>query len=61
VVETNIHYPTDFNLMGHGVRVLTRAMNKITKIAGEVGTKIAQLAVGALNEAAAKAKGVKRV
>src|SRR5213079_3676208 len=40
VVETNIHYPTDSTLMGDGVRVLTRAMKKITKIAGEVGTKL---------------------
>jgi IS5 family transposase len=31
VVETNIHYPTDSSLMGDGVRVLTRAMKKITK------------------------------
>ena len=40
VVETNIHYPTDSSLMGDGVRVLTRAMKKITKIAGEVGTQL---------------------
>jgi transposase, IS5 family len=40
VVETNIHYPTDSSLMGDGVRVLTRAMKKITAIAGEVGTKL---------------------
>src|SRR6516162_6490433 len=40
VVETNIHYPTDSSLMGDGVRVLTRAMKKITKIAGEVGAKL---------------------
>src|SRR5215470_12842462 len=40
VVETNIHYPTDSSLTGDGVRVLTRAMKKITKIAGEVGTKL---------------------
>src|SRR6201989_96353 len=40
VVETNIHYPTDSGLMGDGVRVLTRAMKKITVIAGEVGTKL---------------------
>ena len=40
VVETNIHYPTDSSLMGDGVRELTRAMKKITKIAGEVGTKL---------------------
>ena len=37
VVETNIHYPTDSSLLGDGVRVLTRVMKKITKIAGEVG------------------------
>src|SRR5436190_6684088 len=40
VVETNIHYPTDSSLMGDGVRVLTRAMKKITAIVGEVGTKL---------------------
>jgi transposase, IS5 family len=46
VVETNIHYPTDNTLLSDGVRVLTRAMKKITKIAGAVGTKLAT-AVGA--------------
>ena len=40
VVETNIHYPTDSSLMGDGVRVLTRAMKRISKIAGDVGTKL---------------------
>jgi len=40
VVETDIHYPTDSSLLGDGVRVLIRMMKKITKIAGEVGTKL---------------------
>jgi IS5 family transposase len=40
VVETNIHYPTDSSLLGDGVRVLTRAMKKITAIVGNVGTKL---------------------
>jgi hypothetical protein len=40
VVETNIHYPTDSTLLAEGVRVLTRTMKKITKIAGAVGTKL---------------------
>ena len=40
VTETNIHYPTDSSLLGDGVRVLIRAMKKITKIAGEAGTKL---------------------
>jgi len=40
VVETNVHYPTDSSLLGDGVRVLTRLMKKITKIAGGVGTKL---------------------
>src|SRR5262249_18658911 len=40
VVETNIHYPTDSSLLGDGVRVLTRIMKKVTKIAGEVGCKL---------------------
>jgi IS5 family transposase len=40
VVETNIHHPTDSTLLGDGVRVLTRIMRKITKIAGAAGTKL---------------------
>src|SRR5215831_5329346 len=40
VTETNIHYPTDSSLLGDGARVLIRTMNKITKIAGDVGTKL---------------------
>src|ERR1700736_2553882 len=40
VVETNIHYPTDSSLLGDGVRVLTRAMKKITGIAGAAGTQL---------------------
>ncbi len=40
VVETNVHYPTDSSLLGDGVRVLIRTMKKITRIAGEVGTKL---------------------
>jgi IS5 family transposase len=40
VVETNVHYPTDSSLLGDGVRVLIRSMKKITKIAGETGTKL---------------------
>ena len=39
VTET-IHHPTDSSLLGDGVRVLTRTMKKITKIVGEVGTKL---------------------
>jgi IS5 family transposase len=40
VTETNIHYPTDSSLLGDGVRVLTRTVKKITKIAGAVGAKL---------------------
>jgi transposase, IS5 family len=40
VTETNIHYPTDSSLLGDGVRVLIRTMKNITKIAGDVGTKL---------------------
>jgi IS5 family transposase len=40
VVETDIHHPTDSTLLGDGVRVLTRLMQKIGKIAGAVGTKL---------------------
>jgi transposase, IS5 family len=40
VVETNIHYPTDSGLLGDGVRVLTRVMKSITKIAGAAGCKL---------------------
>src|ERR1700677_964623 len=37
---TNVHYPTDSSLLGDGVRVLTRAMKKITAIAGDIGAKL---------------------
>jgi len=40
VVETNIHYPTDSSLLGDGVRVLTRTMQKIAAIAGSVGATL---------------------
>jgi transposase, IS5 family len=40
VVETNIHYPTDATLLGDGVRVLTRTMRSITKLAGAVGATL---------------------
>src|SRR4030095_681771 len=40
VVETNIHYPTDSSLLGDGVRVLTRVMQKVTAVAGAVGTRL---------------------
>jgi IS5 family transposase len=40
VVETNIHYPTDSSLLGDGVRVLTRTMRRITKIAGKAGEEL---------------------
>jgi len=40
VVETDVHHPTDSTLLGDGVRVLTRMMKQITKIAGAVGTKL---------------------
>ena len=40
VVETDIHYPTDSSLLGDGVRVLTRTMRRITKIAGRAGTRL---------------------
>jgi IS5 family transposase len=40
VTETNIHYPTDSSLLGDGVRVLIRAMKKISEIAGKVGTEL---------------------
>jgi IS5 family transposase len=40
VVETDIHYPTDASLLGDGVRVLTRAMKRIAKLAGAAGAKL---------------------
>ena len=43
VVETNIHYPTDSSLLGDGVRVLIRAMKRITKIAGAAGAKVVDI------------------
>jgi transposase, IS5 family len=40
VVETDIHYPTDSSLLGDGVRVLTRTMQRIEEIAGSTGTAL---------------------
>jgi transposase, IS5 family len=40
VVETNIHYPTDSTLLHDGVRVLTRAMKKVTEVGGVVITRL---------------------
>jgi len=40
VVETDIHYPTDSSLLGDGVRVLTRSMQRIAKLAGRAGTQL---------------------
>ena len=40
VVETNIHYPTDSNLLGDGVRVLIRAMKRIAEIAARQRAKL---------------------
>jgi IS5 family transposase len=40
VVETDIHYPTDSSLLGDGVRVLTRTMQRIAKLAGGTGTAL---------------------
>ena len=38
--ETNIHYPTDSSLLGDGLRVWTRTMKKIGRLAGAVGDKL---------------------
>jgi IS5 family transposase len=40
VVETDIHYPTDSTLLGDGVRVLTRIMEKVAAAAGKAGTQM---------------------
>jgi IS5 family transposase len=40
VVETNIHYPTDSNLLGDGVRMLIRVMRRIDEIVGKQGAKL---------------------
>ena len=40
VTETNIHYPTDSSLLGDGVRILTRTMNRIVEIGGNVGERV---------------------
>ncbi len=38
VAETDIRHPTDSGLLGDGVRVLVRAMKKVQKLTGKVGT-----------------------
>lgn len=40
VVEANIHYPTDSSLLGDGVRVLTRTMQRLGSVVKATGEKI---------------------
>ena len=40
VVETNIHYPTDSSLLGDGVRVLTRTMQRLNSVVRTTTGKI---------------------
>jgi IS5 family transposase len=40
VVETNISYPTDSNLLADGVRVLTRGLKRIERMTGVVGQQL---------------------
>lgn len=40
VVETNIHYPTDSSLLGDGVRVLTRTMQRLNSVVKTTTDKI---------------------
>jgi len=40
VVETNIHYPTDSTLLLDGIRVLTRAAQRIAAVTGQVALRI---------------------
>jgi transposase, IS5 family len=40
VVETNIHYPTDSSLLGDGVRVLTRTMQRLNTVVKTTTDKI---------------------
>lgn len=40
VVETNISYPTDSNLLADGVRVLTRALKRIEQMTGVLGQRV---------------------
>ncbi len=55
VVETNIHYHRQ-QLLGDGVRVLTRTMKKITGIAGAAGTNCA-IAAAASNGGCWRSRG----
>jgi IS5 family transposase len=40
VVETNISYPTDSNLLADGVRVLTRGLKRIERMTGVVARRV---------------------
>jgi IS5 family transposase len=40
VVETNVHYPTDSSLLGDGVRVLTRTMQRLNSVVKTTTEKI---------------------
>ena len=59
VVETNMHYPTDSNLLGNGVRVLTRLMKRVNQVAGQGGTSF-PIARGACDRRLIEIGGVTR-
>jgi len=40
VVETNIHYPTDSSVLGDGVQVLTRTMQRLSSVMKTTGEKV---------------------
>jgi len=40
VVESNVHYPTDSSLLGDGIRVLTRALGRISEECQEGALKV---------------------
>jgi len=39
VVESNIHHPTDTGLLHDGIRVITRVVNKLKKVASGIGSR----------------------
>ena len=68
LVEAKIHYPTDSSLLGDGVRVLTRVMQRVTTITGTAGatlrdrTRSVKLRLLAINRASRnKSDQVRRI
>jgi len=60
VVEADIHYPTDVDLLADGVRVVTRTIRQIEQAGGETGGKFRNVGRSVKKRLLALGKGLKQ-